>query len=290
MAQLAIKGHPTRGKEVIQLLEMLGDKNKNSVYSGKDTFHYYYIDNETGYIRTKLYTDDCWTKLTYNIFTLEDFLEKFPYKIGDKVTHSDYKSPLEIVGMKWEDDSIKYEVYTNDYGYWFSVDELQPYKEETMEEPKELIIGFIKDDNGDWVLNTHKDYEIKEIEGKYKVIKKKPQYPKDYEECYKIMKIHSSYECAYNQNLLNKINNFYKLLLCRDTYWKIAGEQMGLGKPWEPDCTDDTLKYGIRTYRNKINCYYTFERNGLLLFPTEEMQNEFYKNFRELIEQCKELL
>ena len=186
--------------------------------------------------------------------------------------------------IAWLKKIYKYEgVYSTD-------EDLQPYKEETMEEPKELIIGFTKDDNGDWVLNTHKDYEIKEIEGKYKVIKKQPQYPKDYEECYKIMKIHSSYECAYNQNLLNKINNFYKLLLCRDAYWKIAGEQMGLGKPWEPDCTDDTLKYGIRTYRNKINCNYTFERNGLLLFPTEEMQNEFYKNFRELIEQCKELL
>ena len=63
MKKIALKGHATRGKEVIEILEMLGGKNPNSVYSGKDTFHYYYIDNETGYITTKLYTDNCLTKL-----------------------------------------------------------------------------------------------------------------------------------------------------------------------------------------------------------------------------------
>ena len=29
MAKLAIKGHPTRGKEVIEILEMFGGKNSN---------------------------------------------------------------------------------------------------------------------------------------------------------------------------------------------------------------------------------------------------------------------
>lgn len=283
MAQLAIKGHPTRGKEVIQLLEMLGADRLGY----KDTFigFYYYIECDA-----IVSSDEC--PIDAIVFTLEEFEEKFPYKVGDKVIYErSFDSIIDtITSMEWENNEVLYITSEGYCVYKYQLEKLPPYKEENMKEPKELIIGFTKDDNGDWVLNTHKDYEIKEIEGKYKVIKKKPQYPKDYEECYKIMKIHSSYECAYNQNLLNKINNFYKLLLCRDAYWKIAGEQMGLGKPWEPDCTDDTLKYGIRTYRNKINCYYTFERNGLLLFPTEEMQNEFYKNFRELIEQCKELL
>ena len=31
------------------------------------------------------------------------------------------------------------------------------------------------------------------------------------------------------------IENLQTLKICRDAYWKIAGEQMGLGKPWEPD-------------------------------------------------------
>jgi hypothetical protein len=30
--------------------------------------------------------------------------------------------------------------------------------------------------------------------------------------------------------------------------------------------------------------------NTILAFPTEEMRDEFYENFKYLIEQCKELL
>jgi gamma-glutamylcyclotransferase (GGCT)/AIG2-like uncharacterized protein YtfP len=128
MAKLAIRGHKERGKEVIELLEMLGAVNIHYC-KGRCDLIYYYVDEDNIIYPFSHYPNA-------PIFTLEEFLEKFPYKVGDKVTHSDYESPLEIVGMKLEDDSIKYEVYTNDYGYWFSVDELQPYKEEAMEEIK----------------------------------------------------------------------------------------------------------------------------------------------------------
>ena len=35
------------------------------------------------------------------------------------------------------------------------------------------FIGLTKDSNGDWKLITHEDYEIKQIDGKFKLIKKK---------------------------------------------------------------------------------------------------------------------
>ena len=124
MANLAIKGHATRGKEVIELLEMLGGKNSFRHW-GILTNRLYNI-NTYGDIDDRDLTDSS----KYHLYTLEEFLEKYPYKVGDRVTNSDYESPLEIVGMKWENDSIIYEVYTNDYGYWFGVDELKPYKEE----------------------------------------------------------------------------------------------------------------------------------------------------------------
>ena len=41
MAQLAIQGHATRGKEVIKLLEMLGGINKIGYFG--DTLDYYYF-------------------------------------------------------------------------------------------------------------------------------------------------------------------------------------------------------------------------------------------------------
>ena len=163
-------------------------------------------------------------------------------------------------------------------------------KEETMGEPKELIIGFTKDDNGDWVLNTHKDYEIKEIEGKYKVIKKKPQYPKNYIECCKILNynLNNDIVAGYKYDLLE---NIQKLLICRDAYYKIAGEQMGLGKPWEPDWENyNEYKYCLYIIENNVNKGIFYNDNHILTFPTAEMRDAFSENFKELIEQCKELL
>lgn len=53
------------------------------------------------------------------------------------------------------------------------------------------------------------------------------------------------------------------LLICRNAYWKMAGEQMGFGKSWEPNWTTtecmqqfldlDTILYVILL---KINIVY----------------------------------
>jgi hypothetical protein len=86
---------------------------------------------------------------------------------------------------------------------------------------------------------------------------------------------------GYNGDLIIR---FQELLIARDAYWKIAGEQMGLGKPWEPDWNDE------------VNTYYTIHYNGTdiklynytdvyskLAFPTVEMRDAFYENFKKLI-------
>ena len=122
--------------------------------------------------------------------------------------------------------------------------------------------------------------------------KKKKEYPKTYEECCKVLNtdddsiIDISVPLHYNHLLIS----FTQLLICRDAYWKIAGEEIGLGKPWEPDWTDDNAKYSIYTIKGvltkAISCY----DGAILAFPTEEIRDAFYENFKELIEQCKELL
>ena len=110
MAQLAIKGHPTRGKEVIQLLEML---------DGKNTFHR--LGTEYGLI---CYLDDknsiCQMQINdynpcsnYTIFTLEEFEKKCPYKVGDKVTLD--KSPCIITEMYWDCDDVIYYVSGDEF-------------------------------------------------------------------------------------------------------------------------------------------------------------------------------
>ena len=139
--------------------------------------------------------------------------------------------------------------------------------------------GYIfKDENGN-VINT----------AKIVLEKKKKEYPKTYEECAK--------ELGYNQVMPKDhilgymgtlLSTFQQLLICRDAYWKIAGEEMGLEKPWEP--SKDKMVYSIYRHSNEIetDCFsgesVTFE------FPTEEMRDAFYENFKELIEICKKLL
>ena len=88
---------------------------------------------------------------------------------------------------------------------------------------------------------------------------------------------------------------FIELIRCRNAYWKIAGEHMGLEKSWEPDYDSGVNKYGI-IYMNKVvqksNPTTNWERhlNKVLDFPTKEMRDAFYENFKVLIEKCKELL
>ena len=84
--------------------------------------------------------------------------------------------------------------------------------------------------------------------------------------------------------------NLEKLLICRDAYWKIAGEQLGLDKPWKPDWTSGKPFHCISVSGNIIGKGKWYTDNKILAFPTEEMRDTFYENFKDLIEQCKELL
>ena len=133
-----------------------------------------------------------------------------------------------------------------------------------------------KDENGNVINAT-----------KIVLEKKKKEYPKNYEACAEVL-----CECAimthgYKRDLLNALQ---KLLICRDAYWKIAGDEMGLGKPWEPDYDSLKTKYTIVVVENKVVKLHTLSQNHILTFPTEEMRDAFYENFKSEIEICKELL
>ena len=127
--------------------------------------------------------------------------------------------------------------------------------------------------------------------------KKKPEYPKTYEECAMLLRLGVLNELKhYNLNILYKkdlIVSLHKLLICRDSYWKIAGDEMGLGKPWDSKygCGEWGYWIGYDINENKIYCQDSrILLNRLLVFPTEEMRDAFYKNFKEEIEICKEFL
>ena len=114
-------------------------------------------------------------------------------------------------------------------------------------------------------------------------------YPKTYEECSDVLGELADY-CwnGYKGELFRK---FHMLIICRDAYWKIAGEEMGLGKPWEPDYLSDDYRYCIVSDFGKIikNAYKKGE-NHIFAFPTAEMRDAFYENFDPDLEICKEFL
>ena len=79
------------------------------------------------------------------------------------------------------------------------------------------------------------------------------------------------------------------LYICRDAYWKLYGEEMGLGKPWENGRCE--VVYGIcRDHDDIVKQDDCWGGAHIFEFPTEEMRDAFYENFKEFINECKELL
>ena len=132
-------------------------------------------------------------------------------------------------------------------------------------------------------------YELQE-DGYFSWVEKKKEYPKTYCECKDILglwDIDDTERGYYKTDLIDKLQ---MLLICRDAYWKLYGDEMGLGKPWGPDWLGDNLKPCIGTASNEIIKCTSYSDNTILAFPTEEMRDAFYENFKEEIESCKELL
>ena len=116
--------------------------------------------------------------------------------------------------------------------------------------------GFTTSFNVEWCESENdkvpNGYELQE-DGYFSWVKKKNKYPKTFEECCKILGLlnvdlcfntdYRSFDASKEQwKRLGLMNQFYQLLICRDAYWKIAGEEMGLGKPWEPRWNDNYQK------------------------------------------------
>lgn len=127
MANLAIKGHITRGNEVIALLEMLGGNNIDKLIG-------IYYHNDCAYTIDSTYKIEivnCRIN-AYSVLTLEEFLEKYPFKIGDKVLIPEYESEVRICKMRWDPlcNYIEYMVYRNEDPEWCSAEELLNYNDD----------------------------------------------------------------------------------------------------------------------------------------------------------------
>lgn len=310
--KLAIKGHLSRGKEVVELFKMMGGCECG--YCGGGTGLYYYI-SQFGNIEASCKPHEF---NTYMVYTLEEFLEKYPFKVGDKVFLYDNITEGRVTGMKWDEDkgTVKYCVYTS-AECWCDVKELLKWNPIDFLEDKhcnEKQVNGMKNvltELLNHIKNTPKEElerEFEEIEEWSNVgptveefmafcecVNKKPKYPTTYVECCGMIANSKPYAMNEDYTDVNKLlQTLQTILICRNAYWKIAGEEMGLGKPWEPKF-GKYIHYSINFYLYKDSFVlhkgeYHSPDNRILVFPFEEMRDAFYENFKDLIEQCKDLL
>ena len=239
------------------------------------------------------------------------------FNVGETVYNKHTRKVGEIVKYQWQKDeyiyfmedawylerqltkdveSVDNEVKSNEYA-----DEMQT--KEDMHKTVFMIGPVMVPDKVDDKLEYEiiDGYEFDRVEnGKIILKPTKPKYPTNYQECCDVLGLpmqnaleYFNKDCNkhdYYNDLQSTLNWFVSLKICRDAYWKIAGEQMGLGKPWEPDLENEEL-YCIQNYNKQIIKSKTNTAfNKILIFPTEEMRDAFYENLKDLIKSCKELL
>lgn len=181
--KLAIKGHSTRGQEVIEILEMMGGINHFHM-DGFTEEYIYYICGENNQIHSAI----CPTNQI--VFTIEEFLEKYPYKIGDKVDYIKYDdeefSVYEIKSMVWTGTTIEYTL--DSFGFTCLTKDIRLHKEKNKNKKfKSLNVEtYLKvwdeTENGLEVC-VAEGYEMIEKDGQFYIVKQKTKYPRDFDEC-----------------------------------------------------------------------------------------------------------
>lgn len=317
---LAIRGNAERGDEVISFLEMLGGENQH--YTGRDSSCFYFIDANTNYISC-IYEDEM--KLTHWYYhTLSSITKTYPYKVGDIVNE---QRDSKITKMSWNPRTFEIEYKLNDsvldnvrvddiindtyIRHYVENDKAKFKKVDMIKEPdkevettgymqmgKTMAVIFNDANYENEVELQLGNYEIEVRDGKTFAVKKKPVYPKTYKECCERINAcptvgisyDSNEDMLYNDEVDLTLLALRKLLICRNAYWKIAGEKMGLGDSWKYDMSKDEFSCAISYQYGWIEKNEIRHKNAILAFPTKEMRDTFYENFKDLIEQCKELL
>ena len=203
---------------------------------------------------------------------------------------------------------VKVDPEDSNKGYYFMENSEERWTDEMIEGLVEEEVSY--DIDSEWLkheISLPKGYIFKDENGnvinatKIVLEKKKKEYPKTYEECCTVLHFHYDHYLTYDdekdinptkeeEEFIDLMDVFSRLIICRNAYWKIYGENMGLGKPWEPDWNNISDKYCIYFVSGDIWSKECQTRQCPFAFPTPEMRDAFYENFKELIESCKEFL
>lgn len=147
------------------------------------------------------------------------------------------------------------------------------------------ILKLIDIGDGMKKIIVNKDYELMiDPKGDSFVIPKL-KFPKTVEECYEILNKETGLE--YNSGKCEgyrgpELTEFQKLLVCRDVYWKLLGD-------WQPSRYEIVYKIS-RLDGEIIMDDDRFGEEVILEFPTREIRDMFWDNFKSLIEYCIKLI
>lgn len=307
MAKLEIKGHKERGKEVIALLELFGGYNDCCIpYDGSDDATFYRISDDGRIVSSYFCPNE--TGVRYRPYTLEEFEKEFPYKVGDEVRLG-VLDKVRIVNAYWDScsDQVIYEARSVEDGEEYDnlhAKQLSPCKEQIFpDKAKAPILQGEDYSEGRCGYRIPEGFEFDKVEDGEIILKpKKKELPKTYGECCEVLGINDLPYMAYTWNrnedvevvllepqvtLLQQLEVLRKLIVCRDAYWKLAGDwKFKIG-----DSSEETV-YALTIWGSGIlkNFYHALNCNRVLVFPTEEMRDTFYENFKDWIHECKELL
>lgn len=286
MNKIAIQGHPTRGKEVIQILESLGGVNGCQL-EGNSENSYYFISCNNNIIDC---CDKCYVR--YKKYTLEEFEKDFPFKIGDKVKH------ITSIGIIKEycyiNNEPAYKVESMELGIIVTIAAkiLEPYKEMEIRN-----ITLTLDKAKEWYK---KGGELREValQAYSKEELTKVELPKTWEEFCENYRKRSGE--AYISNVSNiseySSENIRQINIDKNVCpsKKSAEAHLALIQLEQlrdcyrqgdiPDFNDDNIKkYCIVKIKNDIYVRTTYTTSSFLTFTKKEVAEEFLVNFKPLI-------
>ena len=272
--KIVIQGHPTRGKEVVEILKSFGGK---SIFAGLGfNERYYYYINSNNIIRESLITIK--TKEEFKLYTLEEFEKEFPFKVGDKVVwdKDNYTTVRTVLRIDYSDlAGIKYAITAfGEANCFWEVDanELKSYKE--MKEERNITLTL--DKAKEWYK---KGGELKEVALQAFSEQELNPLPRSWEE-YNEKYGGVCLSTRYTNTSLKNYDAIIKLGQLRDC-WR---------KGWIPDYTKTYKKFRIKKLGTEYIVDWSTGLSDFLVFQTEELAKEFLKCFRDLIEKAGDLI
>lgn len=290
--KIAIQGHPTRGKEVIQILKSLGATS----YCTHDTCShpewYWYINKNR-----EITCNPKGSMYGYKLYTLEEFEKAFPFRIGDRVI----SKTTDFIGtiIKLKESGCYYVKYDNGNLACTFGQNLKLYTE--MKEERNITLTI--DKAKEWYK---KGGDLKEVALQaFKEEELNPPLPRSWEEFCKNNPIKTSEAVICTESTI--VTCDYSGIRDSDCDREICPSRKSAEahlamiqleqlrnywrQGWKPDWNDDQqTKYCVVYDREEFKINILYETRLFLSFPTKEMAEEFLKCFRDLIEKAGDLI